>query len=58
MHELEALQAVEAEAESPESDDSLATWDGFETVVDLMAWEEKVGAITAAALPPEVKKEA
>ncbi|MGA9748287.1 MAG: hypothetical protein WBQ50_12595 [Nocardioides sp.] len=58
MHEIEALQVAEAEEESPESDDSLATWDGFETVVDLMAWEEKVGAITAAAMPPEVKKEA
>ncbi len=59
MHELEALQADQAEDESPDSDhDGLATWDGFETVVDLMAWEEKVGAITAAALPPEVRKEA
>ena len=59
MHELEALQAEQAEDEAPEpGDDTLATWDGFETVVDLMAWEEKVGAITAAARPPEVKKEA
>ena len=50
MHELEALKVAD-EDQALDSDDSLATWDGFETVVDLMAWEEKVGAITAAALP-------
>jgi hypothetical protein len=47
VHELEIRRAEQA--------DQLASWEGFETVVDLMAWEEKVGAVTKAALPPEQK---
>ena len=43
----------ELEIRRAEQADQLASWDGFETVVDLMAWEEKVGAVTKAALPPE-----
>lgn len=46
----------ELEVKKAEQTDQLASWDGFETVVDLMAWEEKVGAITKAALPPETKQ--
>ena len=46
----------ELEIKKAEQTDQLASWDGFETVVDLMAWEEKVGAITKAALPPESKR--
>ena len=52
----QAEQAEQAARAVPEPDEGLATWDGFETVVDLMAWEEKVGAITQAALPPEAKE--
>ena len=40
VQELEIRRAVEA--------DELATWEGFETVVDLMAWEDKVSAAGAA----------
>ena len=43
----------ELEIRRAEQADQLASWEGFETVVDLMAWEEKVGAVTKAALPPE-----
>ena len=40
VQELEIRRAVEA--------DELATWEGFETVVDLMAWEDKVEPPAAA----------
>ena len=56
LQQLEDEKAEQAARAVPEPDEGLATWDGFETVVDLMAWEEKVGAITQAALPPEAKE--
>lgn len=56
LKQLEDEKAEQAARAVQEPDEGLATWDGFETVVDLMAWEEKVGAITKAALPPEAKE--
>jgi hypothetical protein len=47
LQELEIRRAEQA--------DQLATWEGFETVVDLMAWEEKVIA-PKAAMAPERKE--
>ncbi len=55
MAELEQ-RLQEMEIKKAEQTDQLASWDGFETVVDLMAWEEEVGAITKAALPPEARE--
>ena len=40
VEELEIRKAEEA--------DELATWEGFETAVDMMAWETKVNAAAAA----------
>jgi len=46
----------ELEIRRAEQADQLATWEGFETVVDLMAWEERAGDVTKAVLPPERKQ--
>ncbi|QNN51211.1 hypothetical protein [Nocardioides mesophilus] len=43
VHELEKL-VEELEVHRAEQFDQLASWEGFETVVDLMAWEQKVTA--------------
>ncbi len=38
----------ELEIRKAEQADELASWEGFETVVDLMAWEERISSATAA----------
>jgi chromosome segregation ATPase len=48
----------ELEIRTAEEADELATWEGFETAVDLMAWEEKVSAATAAAHAEAERKQA
>jgi hypothetical protein len=50
VQELEIRRAVEA--------DELASWEGFETVVDLMAWEDKVTSASAAKGESAEKKHA
>jgi hypothetical protein len=39
----------ELEIKHAEQADELASWEGFETVVDLMAWEQKISAAVKAA---------
>jgi hypothetical protein len=46
----------ELEIRRAEQADELATWEGFETVVDLMAWEEKVGSASSGRTEPEQKQ--
>lgn len=48
IEELEAHRAAEAERF-----DQLASWEGFETVVDMMAWEQTVAAAHQAGTGPE-----
>jgi hypothetical protein len=50
VQELEIRKAEEA--------DELATWEGFETAVDMMAWEAKVNAATVAAQSEADRKHA
>jgi hypothetical protein len=50
VEELEIRKAEEA--------DELATWEGFETAVDMMAWEAKVNAATVAAQAEADRKHA
>jgi chromosome segregation ATPase len=44
-----AERVEQLEIQRAERFDQLATWEGFETVVDLMAWEEKVGSAQVPA---------
>jgi hypothetical protein len=46
----------ELEIRRAEQADQLATWEGFETVVDLMAWEEKVGSASSGRAEPQQKQ--
>jgi hypothetical protein len=48
----------ELEIRRAEQADELATWEGFETVVDLMAWEDKVNAAGSAAASEAEQKHA
>ena len=48
----------ELEIRRAEQADELATWEGFETVVDLIAWEERISSAVTAAQQAGEKKHA
>ena len=46
----------ELEIRRAEQFDQLASWEGFETVVDMMAWEQKIAAAHRAGAAEETKQ--